>query len=78
MDVNATFQGTEQWYNQVANSRPPKNQPWYHILVDGSDHMTYVAERNLEPDRLEEPIAHPLLETFFDKFENGRYLNPLN
>ena len=23
--------------------------PWYHVLVHGADHTTYVAERNLEP-----------------------------
>jgi heat shock protein HspQ len=78
VDVDATFQGTEKWYEYMAKSRPPKDQPWYHILVDGADHMTYVAERNLEPDSLQQPITHPLLEIYFTDFEDGRYLNPLN
>ena len=49
VDVDASFQGTESWYDQVARSRPPKDQPWYRILVDGIDQETYVAERHLEP-----------------------------
>ena len=27
-DVDSTFQGTDEWYEQVAQSRPPKKQPW--------------------------------------------------
>jgi heat shock protein HspQ len=42
-DVDATFQGTEEWYDQVARSRPPKDRPWYHVLVHGARHTTYVA-----------------------------------
>ena len=36
-DVDATFQGTEEWYALVARSRPPKHMPCYHVLVDGSE-----------------------------------------
>lgn len=72
-DVDPTFRGTKEWYEQVARSRPPTNRPWYHVLVDGVLHTTYVAERNLEPDESGEPIRHPLLQHFFDVFEDGRY-----
>jgi len=41
--------------------------------VHGSDHSTYVAERNLEADTAVDPVEHPLVEQFFDKFENGKY-----
>ncbi|MBF0278906.1 MAG: heat shock protein HspQ [SAR324 cluster bacterium] len=78
IDVDATFQGTEEWYNQVAKSRPPKDKPWYHVLVDGSSHSTYVAERHLEIDPTGQPIQHPLLDHFFQSFENGRYIQMLN
>ena len=33
LDVDADFQGREEWYRQVARSRPPKNKPWYHVPV---------------------------------------------
>jgi heat shock protein HspQ len=35
--------------------------------------MTYVAERNLEPDESGDPILHPLLDRFFSVFREGRY-----
>lgn len=73
VDVDQTFQGSEEWYQAVARSRPPKDEPWYHVLVDGSDHTTYVAERNLEADELLQPITHPMLEHFFAAFEHDRY-----
>ena len=73
VDVDPTFQATEEWYEAVAKSRPPKNRPWYHVLVHDNVHSTYVAERNLEADASLEPVNHPLLEQFFCKFEQGRY-----
>ena len=73
IDVDRDFQGTEEWYETVARSRPPRNKPWYHVLVHGSDHFTYVAERNLEADEKPEPIQHPMLDRFFTHFDNGRY-----
>ena len=74
VDVDATFQGTDEWYETMATSRPPKDQPWYHVLVDGAAHMTYVTEQNLEPDLSGEPIAHPLLDQFFDDLRDGLYV----
>ena len=50
VDLDATFQGTEEWYLEMAKSKPPRDKPWYHVLVDQSFTMTYVAERNLEAD----------------------------
>lgn len=74
VDVDADFQGTEEWYRTVATSRPPKNQPWYHVLVHNSSHTTYVAERNLETDEKKGSINHPLLMHFFTGFIDGRYV----
>ena len=74
VDVDATFQVSEAWYETVARSRPPQDQPWYHVLVDGAGHMTYVAERNLEPDLTGEPIHHPAIGEFFDAFRDGLYV----
>ena len=72
-DVDATFQGSDDWYASVARSRPPKDRPWYHVLVDGSEHTTYVAERHLEPDECSQPIKHPLVAELFGEFTDGRY-----
>lgn len=72
-DVDATFQGTEEWYEKVALSRPPRDRPWYHVLVGDALHTTYVAERHLEADPSDAPIRHPLVELLFERFESGRY-----
>ncbi len=74
VDVDATFAGTEEWYDTMARSRPPRDEPWYHVLVHGAEHSTYVAERNLEPDSTGEPIAHPVLHRFFDELRDGVYV----
>ena len=73
-DVDPRFCGTEEWYEQVARSRPPKEKPWYHVLVHDADHTTYVAEQNLELDHSMEPVRHKLLGEHFDRFEKGAYV----
>ncbi len=73
VDVDATFQLSDEWYAEMARSRPPKDQPWYHVLVHDAVHATYVAERNLSPDASGEAIRHPLLDQYFTSFEYGRY-----
>ncbi|OOG28591.1 DNA-binding protein [Thioalkalivibrio denitrificans] len=73
VDVDPVFQGTEEWYEAMAQSRPPRDEPWYHVLVDGQPVETYVAQRNLEPGDPSVPVEHPYVETFFSSFENGMY-----
>ena len=72
-DVDSEFMLSDDWYDQVAKSRPPKDEPWYHVLVHDADNETYVAERNLEQDQTYEPVNHPLLNEFFSGFEQGIY-----
>lgn len=73
IDVDFKFLGSEEWYEEVARSRPPKDQPWYHVLVNDSVHQTYVAERNLESNKDHETIHHPLLSHYFKGIEKGFY-----
>jgi heat shock protein HspQ len=73
VDVDPVFSGSDHWYDQVAKSRPPKDQPWYRVLVDGAEHETYVAERNLEDDTSGQPVRHPMLRELFGDLEGGRY-----
>lgn len=74
VDVDPVFQGSEAWYELVARSRPPRDQPWYHVLVHDGSHSTYVAERHLEPDAEGTQINHPALGEFFQAFVDGRYM----
>lgn len=73
VDVDANYQGSEDWYEQVARSRPPKDKPWYHVLVGDTDRATYVAERHLEADDSGDPIRHPAMNNYFDDFRDGVY-----
>lgn len=73
-DVDASFQGSDAWYEQVARSRPPKDMPWYRVLVDGGEHETYVAERHLDPATDTGPVTHPEIRTVFQTYKDGIYL----
>ena len=74
VDIDQKFQSTEEWYELVAKSRPPKNKPWYHVLVHGETHSTYVAERNLEDDPSGASIDHPAVDIKFAAYNDGRYI----
>ena len=72
-DIDPIFQGLDEWYNQVARSRPPKNEPWYHVLVHEAEHSTYVAEQNLDLEEQPRAIQHPLINSLFTKFDGMKY-----
>lgn len=73
-DVDPTFQGSERWYEAMARTRPPRDRPWYHVLVHGAVHRTYVAERNLEADESGKAVDHPELVECFAAFRDGAYV----
>lgn len=71
--VDPQFALGEDWYEQVARSRPPKDAPWYHVLVDAAAHTTYVAERHLAPAEDTSQITHPLLGEYFSGYDGSAY-----
>jgi heat shock protein HspQ len=73
VDVDPVFRGSDDWYDTMAPSRPPKDRPWYTVLMHGTDTSAYVAERNLVQDATGEPIRHPDLDLHFTSFFNGAY-----
>ncbi len=73
VDVDPCLMLSEEWYETVARSRPPKDQPWYRVLVHDAIHETYVAECNLTPDPDGAPVSHPLINNFFSNFSDGHY-----
>jgi len=75
VDVDPWFRGDEDWYRVMAKSRPPKDRPWYHVLVDGHDYRAYVAEVNLKADVDGLPIDHPDIDTFFAGLGETGYLS---
>jgi heat shock protein HspQ len=74
VDVDPQFSLTDEWYDAVARTRPPKDEPWYRVLVDRTAHETYVAEINLEPDPQHCGIEHPELDRYFTRIEGAKYV----
>jgi len=74
IDVDPMFHGSDTWYQSNACSKPPKERPWYHVLVDGAEMRTYVAERNLEPDEEGGPINHPDVVAHFEGMDENGYV----
>ncbi len=72
-DVDPIFCGTEEWYEQVARSSPPRDAPWYHVMPDQSEHTTYVAERHLIIATDTSELQHPLLTELLSGYEGGQY-----
>lgn len=73
VEVDAAYSHTEEWYEKVAKSRPPRNKPWYHVLVDNASHSTYVAERHLTASVNLQPINNPALLHYLEISQDGRY-----
>jgi len=63
VDVDADFQGSDDWYDQYTTNQPSKTAPWYHILVDEEGSMAYVSEQNIYVDSTDMEI------------EKGKYLS---
>ena len=74
VDVDPYLMLSDEWYDAVARSRPPKDHPWYRVLVHDASHETYVAQRNLEADESGAPVRHPSIEACFQGFADGHYL----
>jgi heat shock protein HspQ len=75
-DVDARFNNTDEWYAAIPeDSRPAKNQPFYHLLAenDESYYVAYVSEQNLVPDNTGQPVGHPDVEDIFGDFQDGIY-----
>ncbi len=75
-DVDPVFANSEEWYDSIPEgARPPKDQPFYHILAENSDssYVAYVSQQNLITDESDEPVDHPAITGLFDSYTDGRY-----
>ncbi|MGE9293153.1 MAG: heat shock protein HspQ [Puniceicoccales bacterium] len=66
-------QASESWYSHN-QTRPDRNPPWSHVLVDGVSYSTYAAQESLTADTAGECIIHPWTELYFSSFEDGAYV----
>ncbi len=71
--VDSFCRAPEGWY-ESNRTQPDRQQPWYHVLVDGGGNVTYAAQTSLAADESQTRIEHPLLVEFFDDFDGEQYL----
>ena len=77
VDIDPEFSNTEEWYQSIPEeSRPRKDQPFYHLLAENSEsfYSAYVSQQNLLPDSESGPINHPEIDKLFSDVSNGRYI----
>ena len=75
VECDYTCQAPHDWY-QSNQTQPDPNQPWYYVLVDGNQQVTYVAQSNLSYSRSDGPVVHGMINLFFSGFdqENKQYI----
>ena len=71
VDRDEFCQADDEWYSKN-QTQPNRDQPWYHVLVDGSLTCTYAASENLVADSSGLPIEHPLLPHFFRQWSPNK------
>ena len=75
-DVDPVFANSDEWYDSIPQDvRPPKDQPFYHLLAENADssYVAYVSQQNLVADESEEPVDHPAISGLFERYSGGRY-----
>jgi heat shock protein HspQ len=75
-DIDPVFSNSEEWYQAIPEEmRPPKDQPFYHLLAENSDssYVAYVSQQNLLQDDSDEPVDHPAISGIFEEYSKGRY-----
>ena len=72
IDVDSLFQASGNYNPQAIKHEFATKSPWYRLLVDNSNQITYVQEFMLIADTNHLPIDNPHLNTYLKK-ENGHY-----
>lgn len=74
VDVDPMFLGDGDTATRAVGEDEPLDRPWYHVLGDGKEHVTYVSESRLTADGTGEPLSHPSLGLFFKGYEGDHYV----
>ena len=75
-DVDPVFANSEEWWQSIpSESRPRKDQPFYHLLAENAEttYVAYVSEQNLLPDETGAPVRHPQVPELFGRLVGGLY-----
>ena len=73
VSVDERCRASDDWYKSN-RTQPERDQPWYHVLADGSDQVYYPAQTSLEADESSDEIDNPHVKKFFSAFEDGAYV----
>lgn len=73
VDFDVRCLASDEWYDSN-QTRPERDQPWYHVFVDDSEAITYTAQTSLVTDDSDLPVDHRLMDVFFEGFQDGVYL----
>jgi len=71
-DYDMYFINDEELYSK-ATDRPERNKPWYYVLIDKTNAISYLPQEQLELAEEQEGLDHPLLDFFFDGFDGEKY-----
>ena len=75
-DVDPEYANTDEWWLAIPEeSRPRKDQPFYHLLAENEQgpYVAYVSEQNLLDDGDSGPVAHPDIDDYFIGLSGDRY-----
>ncbi len=76
VDIDPLFQASGSYNPQAAHHSFATRNPWYRLLVDDSQQMTYVEEVMLIADPSQRPINNPKIPHFL-KGQEGHYQSAL-
>jgi heat shock protein HspQ len=72
IDIDPIFQASGQ-HNPAAQKKFKNRSPWYRLLVDESNQMTYVEEGSLDYTERQEGIDNPKINQFLSKKDDSGY-----
>lgn len=72
VDFDMSCKAPEAWRRQKGGGAR-LDQPWYHLFVDNSDQVAYAPEDSLAAEDPPSAVVHPLMQHFFERYENGQY-----
>lgn len=70
VDVDPLFQASGRYNPQAHKHAFAIRSPWYRLLVDNSNQMTYVEESMLIPDPSQSPINNPQVDFYLSNVQN--------
>ncbi len=69
IDIDPMFHASGRFNPQALKRSFSIAFPWYRLLVDESNLITYVRETNLSLDKSSKEISHPKLKHYFINYQ---------